>query len=92
MDARVNESFVNAANALTELLKESQHTIAEAYERGRTEAYTDVVNWLLQAEQGDLRHVTVSSLLQHLQKHLPDIKISCFPDSRKRMRELRTPD
>lgn len=72
MADRVNESFVNSANALTELLKQSQLAIDEAYNRGRAEAYTDVINLLLQAEYQNIRQVTVESLLLHLQKRIPE--------------------
>lgn len=89
MADRLNDSFVNAANALTQLLRDSQTATEEAYNRGRTDACTDIVNWLLQAQHGDLKYVPVSSLLQHLQKQLPGLKINSFPDSRKRLREGR---
>jgi hypothetical protein len=87
MADRVNESFVNAANALTQLLRDSQSAADTAYERGRAEAYMEVLSWLQQAEHGDMKHVTFTSLLQHLQKHLPEVKI-CHPFARKRHREM----
>jgi hypothetical protein len=86
---QVNESFINAANALTALLRDSQQAVDQAYERGQSEAYTDVLNWMMEAQQGDLKYVSVTSLLQHLHKHLPSLKINSFPDSRKRLRDTR---
>ncbi|CAG9331198.1 unnamed protein product [Blepharisma stoltei] len=64
MDDKLNSSFVNAANALSALFKESQNQVEESYQRGKADFYQEVLKWMLDSHNGDIRYVTVENLME----------------------------
>lgn len=73
MEDKVQPCFANAANALTSLYKESSLTSQRAYEQGKVDTYQEIIEWMIQEFEGNLRYVPVSRLLEHLETLNPSL-------------------
>lgn len=73
MEDKVQPCFTNAANSLTTLYKESSQVCQKAYEQGKIDTYQEIIEWMIQEFEGNLRYVPVHRLIEHLEHLNPDL-------------------
>ena len=57
----MQDAFIQSANTLTHLYKQSCQSVNLAHQQGREEAFAEVMQWFMtQGDNGSFRHVSVT--------------------------------
>ena len=77
---KLKNNFTQIISQVSKLYKDTQCSESEAYNIGKKEAYEDILNWFINAQNGDLRYVTAGSFHNMLHEKITKLKCTTNDD------------
>lgn len=86
MDETVLGEFKRTASVLAGLYRKSVQERDRAFNAGREDAATEVLELLNCMKQQEMKYVNIDVYLGVMRKYFPQLSVQQFPDTRKRSR------